>query len=76
MRITDLLDERSICLNGSPTSKEDAFAMFDLNTMLYNVRDRWEHDQPADKGKTENQLRKELNQMLINQFEAKFKELK
>lgn len=61
--------------NGS-MSKEDALAMFDLNTMLYNVRDRWEHDQPADKGKTENQLRKELNQMLINQFEAKFEELR
>ena len=29
MRITDLLDERSICLNGSPTSKEDA-----LNQMV------------------------------------------
>lgn len=57
-------------------SKEEALTMFDLNTMLYNVRDRWKHDQPADKGKTENQLRKELNQMLINQFEAKFKELK
>lgn len=61
--------------NGS-MSKEDALAMFDLNTMLYNVRDRWEHDQPTDKGKTENQLRKELNQMLINQFEAKFEELR
>lgn len=61
--------------NGS-MSKEEALAMFDLNTMLYNVRDRWEHDQPADKGKTENQLRKELNQMLINQFEAKFEELR
>ena len=61
--------------NGS-MSKEDALAMFDLNTMLYNVRDRWEHDQPADKGKTESQLRKELNQMLINQFEAKFEELR
>lgn len=59
--------------NGS-MSKEDALAMFDLNTMLYNVRDRWEHDQPADKGKTENQLRKELNQMLIEQFEVKFEE--
>lgn len=61
--------------NGS-MSKEEALTMFDLNTMLYNVRDRWKHDQPADKGKTENQLREELNQMLINQFEAKFKELK
>lgn len=59
--------------NGS-MPKEDALAMFDLNTMLYNVRDRWEHDQPADKGKTENQLRKELNQMLIEQFEVKFEE--
>ena len=59
--------------NGS-MSKEDALAMFDLNTMLYNVRDRWEHDQPADKGKTENQLREELNQMLIEQFEIKFEE--
>ena len=61
--------------NGS-MSKEEALTMFDLDTMLYNVRDRWKHDQPADKGKTENQLCKELNQMLINQFEAKFKELK
>ena len=61
--------------NGS-MSKEEALTMFDLDTMLYNVRDHWKHDQPADKGKTENQLRKELNQMLINQFEAKFKELK
>lgn len=59
--------------NGS-MSKEDALAMFDLNTMLYNVRDRWEHDQPADKGKTEKQLREELNQMLIEQFEIKFEE--
>ena len=61
--------------NGS-MSKEEALTMFDLDTMLYNVRDRWKHDQPAYKGKTENQLRKELNQMLINQFKAKFKELK
>lgn len=61
--------------NGS-MSKEEALAMFDLNTMLYNVRDRWEHDQPADKGKTENQLRQELNEMLIEQFEAKFEELR
>lgn len=59
--------------NGS-MSKEEALAMFDLNTMLYNVRDRWEHDQPANKGKTENQLRKELNEMLIEQFEVKFEE--
>lgn len=59
--------------NGS-MFKEDALAMFDLNTMLYNVRDRWEHDQPADKGKTEKQLREELNQMLIEQFEIKFEE--
>lgn len=59
--------------NGS-MSKEDALTMFDLNTMLYNVRDRWEHDQSADKGKTESQLRKELDQMLIEQFEVKFEE--
>ena len=59
--------------NGS-MFKEDALAMFDLNTMLYNVRDRWEHDQPADKDKTEKQLREELNQMLIEQFEIKFEE--
>ena len=61
--------------NGS-MSKEEALTMFDLNTMLYNVRDRWEHDQPADKGKTENQLRKELNQMLVEEFKAKFEELR
>ena len=48
--------------------------MFDLNTMLYNVRDRWEHDQPRDKGKTISQLRANLNKMVFNQFEMKFEE--
>ena len=59
--------------NGS-MSKEEALTMFDLNTMLYNVRDRWKHDQPADKGKTENQLRADLNRMVLNQFKMKFEE--
>lgn len=59
--------------NGS-MSKEEALTMFDLNTMLYNVRDRWKHDQPADKGKTISQLYIDLNEMVLNQFKMKFEE--
>ena len=40
MRITDLLDERSICLNGSPTSKEDALnQMVALMVKSGNIKD-------------------------------------
>lgn len=70
---TNLRDTLLDVKNGS-MSKEEALAMFDLNTMLYNVRDRWEYDQPADKGKTISQLRTDLNKMVLNQFEMKFEE--
>lgn len=68
------LRDTLLAVKNGTMSKEEALKMFDLNTMLYNVCDRWEHDQPADKGKTANQLREELNEMLVEQFEAKFEE--
>lgn len=70
---TNLRDTLLDVKNGS-MPKEEALTMFDLNTMLYNVRDRWEHDQPQDKGKTTNQLCADLNKMVCNQFEMKFEE--
>ncbi len=41
MRITDLIDKRSICLNGTPGSKKEALdAVIDLMAESGKIRDK------------------------------------